>query len=160
MFNFTNADSLTIGQKAPDFDLIDQKGNNHSLEDYRGQWVILYFYPKNDTPGCTKQACAFRDEYKAITAKNSQVLGVSVNDQASHIKFTEKYSLPFPLLVDSEGEVASLYGSLRSLGFMKLAKRHTFIIDPDGNIAVIYREVNPTNHSQEILTELEKLQAS
>ena len=159
MFNIANADSLVTGQAAPDFNLVDQNGENHSLANYRGQWVILYFYPKDDTPGCTKEACAFRDEYKAITAKNSQVLGVSVDDQASHEKFAEKYSLPFPLLVDADGAVAKQYGSLRSLGFIKFAKRHTFIIDPEGNIAVIYRDVDPNNHSQEILADLDKLQS-
>ena len=160
MFNFANADTLVTGQIAPDFNLVDQNGENHSLADYRGRWVILYFYPKDDTPGCTKEACAFRDEYKAITAKNSQVLGVSVDDQSSHKEFSEKYSLPFPLLVDADGAVAKQYGSLTSLGIIKFAKRHTFIIDPDGNIVVIYRDVDPNNHSQEILADLESLQAS
>lgn len=159
MFNFANAESLTIGQPAPEFELIDQNGEKHSLQDYRGKWVVLYFYPKNDTPGCTKQACAFRDEYKTITAKNSQVLGLSIDDQASHEKFATKYSLPFPILVDTEGSVAEQYGSLRSLGFLKLAKRHTFIIDPEGNLASIYRDVDVSNHSQVILEDLEKLQS-
>jgi peroxiredoxin Q/BCP len=160
MFNLANAESLTLGQLAPDFELLDQSGNVHSLQKYRGQWVILYFYPKNDTPGCTKEACAFRDEYKTITAKNAQVLGVSVDDQDSHKKFTEKYSLPFPLLADTDGEVAKQYGSLRSLGFIKLAKRHSFIINPEGEIAVIYRDVNPDNHSQEVLDDIGRLQSS
>lgn len=160
MFNLANAETLTVGQPAPEFELIDQVGNVHTLEDYRGQWVILYFYPKNDTPGCTKQACAFRDEYKTITAKNTQVLGVSVDDQDSHKKFTEKFSLPFPLLADTDGAVAKQYGSLRSLGFMKLAKRHSFIINPQGEVAVIYRDVDPNNHSQEVLEDIDKLQSS
>ena len=160
MFNLANAETLTPGQQAPDFELPDQSGNLHTLQMYRGQWVILYFYPKNDTPGCTKQACAFRDEYKTIAAKNAQVLGVSVDNQVSHKKFIEKYSLPFPLLADTEGDVAKQYGSLRSLGFIKLAKRHSFIINPEGEIAMIYRDVDPAKHSQDVLEDIERLQSS
>ena len=160
MFNLTKAETLVSGQPAPDFELPDQSGDIHTLNKYRGQWVILYFYPKNDTPGCTKEACAFRDEYKTITANNAQVLGVSVDDQDSHKKFIEKYSLPFPLLADTDGAVAKQYGSLTSLGFIKFAKRHSFIINPEGNIAVIYRDVDPANHSQEVLDDIERLQSS
>ena len=160
MFNLTKAETLVPGQPAPDFELPDQSGDIHTLKKYRGQWVILYFYPKNDTPGCTKEACAFRDEYKTITANNAQVLGVSVDDQDSHKKFIEKYSLPFPLLADTDGAVAKQYGSLTSLGFIKFAKRHSFIINPEGNIAVIYRDVDPANHSQEVLDDIERLQSS
>lgn len=159
MFGNAQANSLDEGQAAPDFKLLDQTGATHSLANYTGKWLVLYFYPKDDTPGCTKQACSFRDEYKVITAQNTQVLGISVDDQTSHAEFAQKYSLPFPLLADTNGEVAKSYQSLTSLGPLKLAKRHTFIIDPAGNIQKIYRKVDVNNHSQEIISALQQLQS-
>lgn len=158
MFNFLHAITLEIGQAAPDFLLNDQYGESHSLEKYRGQWVVLYFYPKDDTPGCTKQACAFRDDYKSLSAHNTQVLGISVDSIGSHDEFATKYSLPFPLLTDSQGETAKKYQALTSLGIIKFAKRHTFIIDPDGFIKNIYRKIDVSTHSDQILADLIKLQ--
>jgi len=157
MFNILSANTLEAEQVAPDFQLDDQNGETHSLEKYRGQWVILYFYPKDDTPGCTKEACAFRDDYKTISAQNTQVLGVSVDSTESHAEFAEKYNLPFPLLADKQGHVAKSYQALTSLGFIKFAKRHSFIIDPSGTIKMIYRKVDVTSHSDQILADLKKL---
>jgi peroxiredoxin Q/BCP len=159
MFNTLHASTLEAGQAAPEFQLKDQTGETHSLEKYRGQWVILYFYPKDNTPGCTKQACAFRNDYKIISARNTQVLGVSVDTSESHAEFAKKYKLPFPLLADRQGEVAKSYQALTSFGFIKLAKRHTFIIDPSGTIKKIYRKVDVATHSDQILADLKKLQS-
>jgi len=153
------AENLTLNQAAPEFELSDQNGESHSVADYEGKWLVLYFYPKNDTPGCTTEACAFRDEFKVITALNTRILGVSVDEAASHAEFAEKYSLPFPLLADTEGHVAKLYGALVSLGPVKFAKRHTMIIGPQGKIRKIYRSVNASRHSQEVIADLEQLRA-
>jgi peroxiredoxin Q/BCP len=152
------AAELAPGQPAPAFALTDQHGTLQRLSDYRGQWLVVYFYPKDDTPGCTKEACKFRDNLQDITALGAQVLGVSVDNADSHKRFAEKYSLPFPLLSDSDGTVAKTYGALWSLGPMKFAKRHSFIIDPTGRIAKIYRDVQPERHSQEIIDDLKALQ--
>lgn len=149
---------VSAGEAAPDFELLDQDGQQHSIEDYRGQWVALYFYPKDDTPGCTTEACEFRDEIFAFKNANCQVLGVSLDDVASHKAFADKYSLPFPLLADTEGTTADAYGvKLRRIG-MTLAKRETFLIDPDGNIAKHYAKVDPDTHAQEVLADLLLLQ--
>lgn len=159
MFNRTRASELQIGQTAPEFELNDQHGNLHSLHQYKGRWVVLYFYPKNDTPGCTKEACEFRDDYKTLQAKNTQVLGVSIDDSKSHAEFANKYQLPFPLLADTDGDLARQYQALLNLGVFKLAKRHTFIIDPDGIIKMIYKKVDAKSHSDQILNDLKKLQS-
>ena len=158
MFKPTLASDLQIGQQAPDFKLYDQHGMSHSLIDYRGEWIVLYFYPKNDTPGCTKEACEFRDDYKVLRAANTHVLGVSVDDTNSHAKFANKYNLPFPLLADIDGNIANKYQALLNLGLLKFAKRHTFIIDPEGVIQMIYRKVDASTHSDQILSDLKNLQ--
>ncbi len=157
MLNFARADVLTIDAKAPNFTLPDQTGQSHVLTDYQGQWVVLYFYPKDDTPGCTTEACAFRDEYKVLSELNTQVLGVSLDSIDSHAKFAQKYSLPFPLLADMDGHVAKQYGALAALGPIKFAKRHTIIINPDGKIKKIYRSVNASRHSQQVIGDLKTL---
>lgn len=154
-----SAESVEVGQPAPSFMLFDQHSKSHTLESYQGQWVVLYFYPKDDTPGCTKEACEFRDDYRTLTAQNTQVLGVSVDSEESHAEFAEKYQLPFPLLADPKGKTAKKYQSLMSLGPIKFAKRHTFIIDPKGITRQIYRKVDPASHSDQILEELKKLQS-
>lgn len=159
MFNSNRSDPLRLGQAAPTFDLNDQSGNRHTLASHLGKWLVIYFYPKDDTPGCTKEACAFRDEYKVISATNTQVLGISIDKQTSHAAFAEKYQLPFPLLADTNGEVAKKYHALTSLGPVKFAKRHTFIVDPQGNLQKIYRKVNAAQHSQQIIHDLKLLQA-
>lgn len=152
------AAELAVGSAAPGFSLNDQANKTHALADYRGRWVVLYFYPKDDTPGCTTEACNFRDAIAAIHALDTQVLGVSMDDTASHARFAEKYRLPFPLLADTSGAVSHAYGARWSMGPVKFARRHSFIIDPDGRIARIYRNVNPDRHSQEIQQDLKALQ--
>ena len=149
---------LTIGTKAPDFTLQDQSGKPRTLSEMKGQWVVLYFYPKDETPGCVAEACSFRDNIVAIKAKNTLVLGVSVDNNESHEKFAENHQLPFILLADPGGKVAKRYGSLMNLFVFKIAKRHSFIIDPQGIITKIYRQVNPQTHVAEILQDLMELQ--
>jgi thioredoxin-dependent peroxiredoxin len=148
-----------VGMTAPAFRLQDQAGAWHNSGDYRGKWLVLYFYPKDDTPGCTTQACEFRDNLFAFNKLGAVVVGVSVDDVASHQAFAEEHSLPFTLLADSTKETAKAYGVLRSvLGLMEIASRETFIIDPEGRIAKHYRAVDPKGHSQAVLKDLRTLQ--
>lgn len=163
VFGFTSIgvanDQLAVGEPAPEFELPDQDGQLHSLEDYRDQWVVLYFYPKDETPGCTTQACEFRDNIFAFRDLNAQILGVSLDDVESHKAFAENHGLPFPLLADAEGVAATAYGvKTRMLG-MEIAKRQTFIIAPGGTIARHYVKVDPKTHSQEVLADLADLGA-
>jgi len=146
-----------VGKPAPDFDLPDQQGKQHRLADYRGKWLVLYFYPKDDTPGCTKEACAFRDDLNQLTELGAQVVGVSVDDSESHAAFAKKYNLPFPLLADKTTATAARYGALMDMGFMKLARRYTFLIDPQGNIGKVYLSVETSRHSKEIIEDLKQL---
>lgn len=150
---------LTVGSPAPDFILGDQHGKTHSLANYRGQWIVLYFYPKDDTPGCTTEACQLRDDYRGLTKLGAEILGVSVDNAESHAEFSKKHSLPFPLLADNEGHLAKQYNALWGVWPLRFAKRHTFIIDPNGNIAKIYRKVEPAAHSKELIADLQGLQA-
>jgi peroxiredoxin Q/BCP len=150
---------LAIGARAPEFELPDQDGQLHSLEDYRDQWVVLYFYPKDETPGCTTEACEFRDNIFAFRKLNAQILGVSLDDVESHKKFSENHGLPFPLLADSEGTVADIYGVKTRMMGWTVAKRQTFIVDPEGNIARHYEKVDPDEHAAEVLADLESLGA-
>lgn len=154
------AAELEVGTVAPAFTLNDQENTPHRLEDYRGRWVVLYFYPKDDTPGCTTEACNFRDDLPKLRALGVQILGMSVDSTESHAKFASKYKLPFPLLADEGGVVAKSYGALWSLGPVKFAKRHTFIIDPEGKVARVYRDVKPEQHSGEIMRDLATLQGT
>jgi peroxiredoxin Q/BCP len=151
------ADGVDRGSTAPNFHLLDQNSKRHTLSDYSGRWLVLYFYPKDDTPGCTTQACEFRDDIFILKQMGVAVVGVSLDDVGSHREFAEKYSLPFPLLSDAEGEVASRYGALTSFGPVKFAKRQTFIIAPDGTIAKVYRNVRPKEHSDEVIADLRLL---
>ena len=152
------AETPQPGQVAPAFALPDQTNKTHALADYAGKWVVLYFYPRDDTPGCTQQACAFRDDLHKLTGLGAQVLGISVDDSASHAAFATRYSLPFPLLADTRAEVAQRYGALRNLGLIKFAKRYTFLIDPESKIARVYLKVDTSRHSQEIIDDLKGLQ--
>ena len=152
------AEQVGVGEPAPDFELVDQNGQLHSIEDYRGKWVALYFYPKDGTPGCTTEACEFRDNIFAFRSANCQILGVSLDDEESHKAFSEKHGLPFPLLADTKGTTADAYGVKSKMLGMTLAKRQTFLIDPEGNIAKHYDSVDPDEHSAEILADLEELQ--
>jgi peroxiredoxin Q/BCP len=148
-----------VGSPAPAFHLQDQAGAWHDLGEYRGKWLVLYFYPKDDTPGCTTQACEFRDNIFAFSKQGAVILGISVDDVASHKHFAEEHSLPFTLLADSTKETAKSYGVLRSaLGLMEIASRETFIIDPQGRIAKRYASVDPKGHSQTVLADLKGLQ--
>jgi thioredoxin-dependent peroxiredoxin len=148
-----------VGKPAPDFSLLDQTGVEHGLRSFKGKWLVLYFYPKDDTPGCTKQACNFRDDLQKLTQLGAQIVGVSVDDSVSHAEFAKKYSLPFPLLADTNGKVAQHYGALADMGVAKVAKRYTFLIDPAGNIAKTYLSVDTSKHSQDIIDDLIAFQA-
>lgn len=148
-----------VGTPAPEFELPDQDGQLHSLEDYRDQWVVLYFYPKDETPGCTTEACEFRDNIFAFRELGVQILGVSLDDVESHKAFAENHGLPFPLLADSDGETSTAYGVKTRMFGMTVAKRQTFIIGPDGDIAKHYEKVKPDEHSAELLADLKELGA-
>ena len=148
-----------VGAAAPGFRLQDQNGEWHDLEDYRGSWLAVYFYPKNDTPGCTTEACNFRDNIYAFKAIGAAVVGISVDDVESHKKFSDKYKLPFVILADETGATAEAYGLLRDWKLMKIAARQSFIVDPEGVIAKHYEDVDPDNHTQEVLADLEALMA-
>ena len=154
-----SAGNVAVGNPAPEFELPDQVGQLHSLEDYRDQWVVLYFYPKDETPGCTTQACEFRDNIFAFRELNAQILGVSLDDVESHKAFADNHNLPFPLLADTEGVTADLYGVKTKMMGWTVAKRQTFLIDPDGKIAKHYEKVDPDEHSAEVLADLAALGA-
>jgi len=149
---------LKQGDKAPEFELADQDGVMHKLADYRGKRVLLYFYPKDDTTGCTKEACAIRDSFPDFKGLDAVVLGVSADSVKSHKKFAEKYSLPFTLLADEGKEVVNLYGVWGLKKFMGREYegifRTSFLIDPDGTIAKIYENVKPEIHAREVLSDL------
>lgn len=149
---------MAVGDFAPDFSLADQDGVTQTLSSYRPHWVVLYFYPKDDTPGCTTEACKFRDDYVAATKLGAEILGVSIDSPESHAKFTKKFGLPFPLLADTDGKVARQYGAFWSFGPIRFARRHTFLIDPQGKIARIYRQVSPEIHSRQVIEDLTALQ--
>lgn len=157
--NAARAAAPAVGQDAPDFRLQDQNGAWHTLADYRGRWVALYFYPKADTPGCTREACEFRDNIFAFEEIGATILGVSVDAVKDQKKFADKYSLPFPLLADLDGKTAEAWGVLNNLGVMKLARRQSFLIGPDGKIAKHYTQVDPATHSKEVLADLKALGA-
>ncbi len=154
------ADTPTVGQPAPAFRLQDQGGKWHALSDYRGKWVAIYFYPKDDTPGCTTQACSFRDNIFAFGKEGAVILGISVDDVASHKAFAEKHGLPFPLLADADKSVSKSYGVLKTyMGVMEMARRDTFIVDPQGRIAKHYESVKPEGHSQVVIDDIKALKA-
>lgn len=152
------AHMIATGKKAPDFALPDQDGKIHKLSDFRGKPVVLYFYPKDDTPGCTKEACSFRDSYAAYKKAGVTVLGVSVDDPKSHAKFREKYDLPFTLLADTEKKVVKDYGVwVEKINYGKKywgTARTTFLIDADGNILHVFEHVKPDDHAEEVLSKL------
>lgn len=146
---------LSVGAAAPDFEASDQNGHTIRLSDLRGKKVILYFYPKDDTPGCTKEACGFRDGYQALQAAGYVVLGVSADDVASHKRFAEKYNLPFSLLADPERKIIKAYGAWGTKNMYgktyEGTLRVTYIIDENGHIAAVFPKVKPETHAQEIL---------
>lgn len=150
----------TVGTPAPAFKLLDQDGKAHQLADYRGKWVVLYFYPKDGTPGCTTQACTFRDNIFAFRRMGVTVLGVSVDDTTSHAEFAKTHRLPFTLLADSKKEAAKAYGVLRNYLAFEIASRQTFVIDPQGRIAKHYPEADPKDGQKVLLDDLARLQAA
>ena len=160
---FVWADAYTdtqpaVGDSAPTFKLQDQNGDWHTLGDYKGKYVVLFFYPKDGTPGCTTEACNFRDNIFAFDDLNTQILGISLDDVDSHKEFSEKYSLPYPILADVEKESAVDYGVLGKFMMMTITKRESFIIDPNGLIVKHYKNVDPDKHTDEVIEELKSLQ--
>jgi thioredoxin-dependent peroxiredoxin len=150
-----------IGTKAPEFTLQDQDGVEHTLSEYKGQWVLVYFYPKDNTPGCTKQACTLRDAEPAFEKLDAVVLGISADSVASHKKFVDKFALPFPLLADTDKKVIEAYGSwgkkkLMGREYMGIF-RNSFLINPDGMIAKAYEGVKPEKHAEEVIADIEVL---
>ena len=149
---------LQVGSKAPDFKVTDQKGKNVSLSDYKGKAVVLYFYPKDDTPGCTQEACSFRDHFDEFKKAGAEIVGVSVDDEKSHEAFAGKYNLPFTLLADTGKQIVEAYGvwgerEFSGKKFMGTA-RATYLIDQTGNIAAVFPQVKPAEHAHEILDTL------
>ena len=146
------------GKPAPDFQLTDDRGEQVKLSDLRGKPVVLYFYPKDDTPGCTKQACGIRDAWGEFERAGAVVLGVSPDDERSHVKFKEKYDLPFTLLADTDHATAEEYGVWKEKTFAGKTymgvERSTFVIDPDGNVGRIFRKVKPDEHADQVLDAL------
>ncbi len=146
-----------VGDMAPGFSLLDQNGKAHTLEAFRGRWLVLYFYPRDDTPGCTEQAACYRDAMLDLEGLGVVVCGVSVDDAESHAAFALKYKLPFTLLSDRDGETVARYGSLLNLGFFKFAKRNTFLIDPQDKVAAVYLGVNPSRDAKDATADLKRL---
>jgi peroxiredoxin Q/BCP len=149
---------LAAGIPAPDFELLDDTNTPRKLSDFRGKNVVLYFYPNDDTPGCTKEACNFRDDYSAYQKADVVILGVSPNDVKSHVKFKNKFGLPFPLLADTGHKVCDLYGVWGPKKFMgkeyEGVLRTTFLIDARGNIVKVFEKVRPAEHSEGVLAAL------
>jgi len=154
---------LELGQVAPEFSLQDQDGHTRSLSDARGRWLVVYFYPKDDTPGCTKEACAFRDDLPRFDGLNAWVWGVSADDERAHQRFVEKYGLNFPLLVDPDKAMLQAYGawvekSMYGKSYMGV-QRITYLIDPDGKVARVWPKVKPETHAEEVAAAVAELQA-
>ncbi len=147
--------------KAPSFRLPDQNNTIHSLEDYEGRWLIVYFYPKDDTPGCTKEACSLQDNKTEFTKRGVSIIGISKDSVASHKKFAEKYHLDFPLLSDPEHQIIEAYGAWGNKKFMGREFtgiiRNTVLINPKGEIQKEYKQVNPLTHADELLKDLDAL---
>ena len=154
----TKSQEIVEGQPAPDFSLKDQSGKAVKLSDFKGRKVVLYFYPKDDTPGCTRESCGFRDEIKKFESRGAVILGVSLDDPQSHQKFIGKYRLNFPLLCDEDAKVSRLFGVYKKKAFFEKLfwgiERSTFIIGSDGNIRKIFRKVKVDGHTEEVLKEL------
>ncbi|MEY2799848.1 MAG: hypothetical protein RI934_836 [Bacteroidota bacterium] len=149
---------LTVGKKAPKFKGVDQDGNKIQLSDFEGQTLAIYFYPKDNTPGCTAQACDIRDNYKALSKKKIAIIGVSCDDEKSHLKFIQKFDLPFPLIADTDHKIVNQFGvwvekSMYGRNYMGIA-RTTFIIDPNGIISHVIEKVDTKNHSAQIIAAL------
>ncbi len=154
--------AIKINSKAPNFKLPDQDGKIHKLSDYNGQWVLIYFYPKDDTPGCTTEACGLRDNFPKFGKLKVKVFGISTDSVGSHKKFAEKYKLPFTLLADEDKKVVEKYGvwAEKSMYGRKYlgTLRNSFLIDPQGKIVRIYEKVKPSEHAEQVLVDLKELQ--
>lgn len=155
---------LEIKDVAPDFELADQNNVMHKLSDYKGNWVLLYFYPKDNTPGCTKEACSMRDNFPSFGKLNAKVFGISADSTKSHKKFADKYNLNFTLLSDESHKLLKKYGvwqkrKLMGREFTHVA-RWSFLVNPEGKIAKIYKKVDPKQHATEVLEDLKKFQGS
>ncbi|MBM4055770.1 MAG: thioredoxin-dependent thiol peroxidase [Planctomycetes bacterium] len=155
--------TLKHDDRAPEFTLSDQNGKTHKLSEFKGQWVLIYFYPRDSTPGCTKEACAFRDSFTDFEKMGAVIIGISTDSVESHEKFAKKYQLPFILLADEDKKVVEAYGVWGMKKFM--GKEHegtirmSFLINPEGNIAKIYETVKPTDHAKEVLKDLKEMDA-
>lgn len=151
---------LEVGKQAPDFTLPDQDGTSHTLQNYRGQWVLVYFYPKDDTPGCTVESCTLRDEFPSFEKLRAKIFGVSADTVHSHKKFAEKYRLPFTLLADPEKNMLEAYGVWGKKKFMGREyvgiKRSSYLINPEGKIVKVYEKVNPITHADQVLADLKE----
>ena len=167
MFNFAQAENSIfskvnsdqkqwVGQPAPNFKLQDQNAKWHELSQYKGKWIVLYFYPKDNSPGCTQEANQFKSLYPQFIKSNAVVLGVSLDDVQSHQKFSEKLGLNFPILADNDHQLANQLGIIRNLGIMKIAKRETFLIDPQGIVTYHYSSVNTQTHAGQVLADRQK----
>jgi len=149
-----------VGDKAPDFKLQDQKGEWHTLDTEKGKWLVVYFYPKDFTGGCTTEVCTFRDDIVKLHKVGAVVYGVSLDNVKSHAEFAAKYHVPFPLLSDADGAMATKYDVLSDEKGSKYARRETFLIDPNGKIAKVYKDVDPEKNSGQVLADLEQLKGS
>jgi thioredoxin-dependent peroxiredoxin len=153
-------DPPAVGSAAPGFKLQDQNGEWHELSDYRGTWLAVYFYPKDDTPGCTTEACNFRDNIYAFKGIGAEIVGISLDDVESHKEFSTKYKLPFTILADVGGQTAAAYGVLTDYKLMQIASRQSFLVNPDGVIVKHYAEVDPDTHTAQVLADLQALMAA
>ena len=157
---FLRAETMpVVGGAAPGFALADQAGKVMGLDAWKGKWLVLYFYPKDETSGCTAEAIAFRDAAPQLSSLNAQVAGISLHDVASHKSFAKNHQINFTLLADTDGATAKRYGALTNLGIIKFAKRVTFIVDPEGKVAKVYPDVEALRHAGEVLADLKLLTA-
>ncbi|QDQ25786.1 peroxiredoxin [Chitinimonas arctica] len=148
---------VTIGQGAPAFALTDQAGKVRTSDDFRGKWLVLYFYPKAETPGCTEEACSFRDDILLLRALGAEVVGVSTDDVATIREFGRKHELPFTLLADPDGKTSEKFGTLVNLGVMKFSRRHSFLIDPQGRVMKRYTDLETKTYAKTIIADLRAL---
>lgn len=146
-----------VGQPAPQFKLQDQNQQWHELKQYKGKWLVLYFYPKDNSPGCTQEANQFKNLYPEFVKNDAVILGVSLDDVRSHQKFSEKLGLPFALLADHQHQLARQFGLVKNLGFTQIAKRESFLIDPNGTVVYHYTSVNTQSHAAEVLKDIQRL---
>lgn len=156
IFKTSNDQKQWVGKVAPVFKLQDQHSKWHELSQYKGKWVVLYFYPKDDSPGCTQEANEFKMLYPQFLKNNAVVFGVSLDDVESHQKFSKKLALNFPILADSKQTLANQLGIVRNLGLVKIAKRETFLVDPNSMIVYHYTSVNTQTHAKQVLTDIQK----